>query len=111
MFVFQIYAFWCQEDLHVFGHGLLDTLDDAFFMLLFSSRKQAKLIRQDKNIPDDVWQTRRALLSAEHKHTDASKQLIQGWKQWIGHDSFAERRAKEMDQAPEAAHEELQEYD
>ena len=56
-----------KKTIHVFGHGLLDTLDDAFFMLPFSSRKQAELIRQEKYIPDDVWQTRRALLSAEHK--------------------------------------------
>jgi hypothetical protein len=29
----------------------------------FSSRKQADLIRQEKNIPDDDWQRRRAQLS------------------------------------------------
>ena len=63
------------------------------------------MIRQEKNIPDDFWQTRRALLSAEHKHTDARKQLKEGWKHWIGQDSFAERREKEMAHAPEAAHE------
>ncbi len=29
------------HEVHVFGHGLLDTLDDAFWMLPFSSKKQA----------------------------------------------------------------------
>ena len=94
-----------KKTIYAFGHGFLDTLDDAFFMLPFSSRKQAELIRQEKNIPEDFWQTRRALLSAKHKDTDARKQLKEGWKQWIGQDSFAERRAKEIANAPESAQE------
>jgi hypothetical protein len=100
-----------KKTVHIFGHGLLDTLDDAFFMLPFFSRKQAELIRQEKNIPEDFWQTRRALISAEHKHTDARKQLKESWKQWIGQDAFAERRAKEMANIPAAAAEKLPEYD
>ncbi len=104
----------CIED-HVFGHGILDTLGlddhDAFWMLPFSSRKQADLIRQETNIPDDDRQRRRAQLPAEHKHAGARTQLIQGWKQWIGQESFAERSAKAMAHAPAATPGDFPEYD
>ena len=100
-----------KKTIHVIGHGLLDTLDDAFFMLPFFSRKQAELIRQEKCIPEDFWQTRRSLLSAEHQQKDARQQLRESWKQWISQDEFAERRAKEMEDAAEAAPETLPEYD
>ena len=80
-------------------------------MLPFSSRKQAELIRQEKCIPEDFWQTRRSLLSAEHQQKDARQQLRESWKQWISQDEFAERRAKEMEDAAEAAPETLPEYD
>ena len=89
----------------------MDTLDDAFFMLPFSSRKQAELIRQEKCIPEDFWQNRRSLLSAEYQHKDARQQLRESWKQWISQDEFAERRAKEMEDAAEAAPETLPEYE
>lgn len=100
-----------KKTINAFGHGFLDTLDDAFFMLPFSSRKQAELIRQEKCIPEDFWQTRRSLLSAEHQHKDARQQLRESWKQWISQDEFAERRAKEMEDAAEAAPETLPEYE
>jgi hypothetical protein len=100
-----------KKTINAFGHGFLDTLDDAFFMLPFSSRKQAELIRQEKCIPEDFWQTRRSLLSAEHQQKDARQQLRESWKQWISQDEFAERRAKEMEDAPEAAPETLPEYE
>ena len=100
-----------KKTINAFGHGFLDTLDDAFFMLPFSSRKQAELIRQEKCIPEDFWQTRRSLLSAEHQQKDARQQLRESWKQWISQDEFAERRAKEMEDAAEAAPETLPEYD
>ena len=100
-----------KKSINAFGHGFLDTLDDAFFMLPFSSRKQAELIRQEKCIPEDFWQTRRSLLSAEHQQKDARQQLRESWKQWISQDEFAERRAKEMEDAAEAAPETLPEYD
>ena len=100
-----------KNTINAFGHGFLDTLDDAFFMLPFSSRKQAELIRQEKCIPEDFWQTRRSLLSAEHQQKDARQQLRESWKQWISQDEFAERRAKEMEDAAEAAPETLPEYD
>ena len=100
-----------KKTINAFGHGFLDTLDDAFFMLPFSSRKQAELIRQEKCIPEDFWQTRRSLLSAEHQQKDARQQLRESWKQWISQDEFAERRAKEMEDAAEAAPETLPEYE
>ena len=40
----------------VFGKGMLDTLDDVFWMLPFSSKKQAQIIRQENQIPDEDWQ-------------------------------------------------------
>jgi hypothetical protein len=92
-----------KKTIYVFGHGLLDTLDDAFWMLPFSCRKQAELIRQEKNTLDEDWQKRRAQLSAEHKHADAHQQLMEGWKQWIDQESFAERRAQATANAPAPA--------
>jgi hypothetical protein len=58
-------------------------------MLPFSSKKQANKIR---HILDEDWQRRRDLISAEHKHADVRKQLADGWKMWIGQDSFRARR-------------------
>ena len=83
-----------KKTINAFGHGFLDTLDDAFFMLPFSSRKQAELIRQEKCIPEDFWQNRRSLLSAEHQHKDARQQLRESWKQWIGQDTGRVRGAQ-----------------
>jgi hypothetical protein len=72
-------------------------------MLPFSSKKQANIIRQENGILEDTWQTRRDLLSAEHKHPDARKQLADRWKMWIGQDSFHSLReatkAKQQDAA------------
>ena len=99
------------HEVHVFGHGRLDNLHDAFWMLPFSGRKQAELIRPEINIPANYWQRRRTQLSAEHKHADARTQLVQGLKQWIGQESFEECRAKAMAHAPAAAPEEIQVYD
>ncbi len=50
------------------------------------------MVRQDKNITDDVWQKRRDHLSAEHRHPDARRQLEMALKEWIEHESFKERR-------------------
>jgi hypothetical protein len=33
--------------------GMLDTLDDAFWMLIFSSKKQSQIIRQQNDLSDD----------------------------------------------------------
>jgi hypothetical protein len=32
------------------------------------------------------------LIFAEHRYLDARQQLINGWKEWIGHGLFRERR-------------------
>ncbi len=39
--------------MHVFGKGLLDTLDDVFWMLPFSGKKQSQIIRQENDLTDD----------------------------------------------------------
>jgi hypothetical protein len=35
------------------------TLDDVFWMLPFSSKKQVQIIRQEKNVTDEEWTKRR----------------------------------------------------
>jgi hypothetical protein len=37
----------------VFGKGMIDTLDAVFWMLTFSSKKQAQIIRQENQITDE----------------------------------------------------------
>ena len=100
-----------KKTLAVFGRGLLDTLDDAFWMLPFSSKKQAHLIRQEMSIPDEDWQRRRDLISAEHRHADARKQLTDGWKAWIGQESFSERREAAKARRSAAGAKDIPEYD
>ncbi len=53
--------------MHVFGKGLLDTLDDVFWMPPFSGKKQSQIIRQENDLTDDDWQKRRNLITAEHR--------------------------------------------
>ncbi len=43
-----------KKTIQVFGRGLLDTLDDAFWMLPFSGKKQANIIRQENGILDET---------------------------------------------------------
>jgi hypothetical protein len=69
-----------EKIIQVFGRGLLDTLNDVFWMLPFSIKKQANIIRQENGILEDTWQTHRDLLSKEHKHPDVRKQLADKWK-------------------------------
>jgi len=66
-----------SRKLHVFGKGLLDTLDDAFWMLPFSSKKQAQIVRQENDLTEDDWQM------AEHRLDGARDQLRTQWKAWI----------------------------
>jgi hypothetical protein len=40
---------------------MLDTLDDVFWMLPFSSKKQAQIIRQENQITDLEWEKLRYL--------------------------------------------------
>ena len=89
----------------------MDTLDDAFWMLPFSSKKEANIIRQENGILDETWQTRRDLIAKEHKHADARKQLTDKWKMWIGQESFKQRREAAKAKQLAAAQLELPEYD
>ena len=72
-----------SRKLHVFGKGLLDTLDDAFWMLPFSSKKQAQIVRQENDLTEDDWQRRRDQIMAEHRLDGARDQLRTQWKAWI----------------------------
>ena len=83
------------KKMHVFGKGMLDTLDDVFWMLPFSSKKQAEIIRQENNMLNDFWEKRRDKIMAEHRlpHGREQPELAKQWKEWIALDSFKERRA------------------
>ncbi len=74
--------------MHVFGKGILDTLDDAFWMLPFSSKKQSQIIRQENDLSDDDWQQRRNQITAEHRLEGARDQLRTQWKAWIKQGAF-----------------------
>ncbi len=73
--------------LHVFGKGMLDTLDDVFWMLPFSSKKQSHIVRQENGLTDEDWLKRRDQITAEHRN-GARDQLRTQWKAWINQDSF-----------------------
>jgi hypothetical protein len=47
------------SSLAVFGKGMLDLIDEVFWMLPFSSAMQAKCVRQENNITNDVWNARK----------------------------------------------------
>ena len=87
---------------------MLDTLDDVFWMLPFSSKKQAQIIRQENGITEDTWQKRRDQIMAEHRLPAAREQLEQQWKAWIAQDAFKARR-EAATRAQSAA--EIPEYD
>jgi hypothetical protein len=83
---------------------MLDTLDDAFWMLPFSGKKQSQIIRQENDLTDDDWQKRRNQILAEHRLEGARDQLRTQWKAWIKQDAFkassqAGPRAPAADQA------------
>jgi hypothetical protein len=88
---------------------MLDTLlDDVFWMLPFSSKKQAQIIRQENGNTEDTWQKRRDQIMAEHRFPAAREQLEQQRRAWIAQDAFKARlEAATRDQA--AA--EIPEYD
>ena len=68
---------------HVFGKGILDLIDDVFWHLPFSSKNQAKLVRQDNNITEDMWNARRKTIMAEHRNPNARDELARLWKERI----------------------------
>ncbi len=97
------------KQLHVFGKGMLDTLDDVFWMLPFSSMKQAQIIRQENQITDEEWEKLRELIMAEHRLPNSKEQLEQRWKVWIAQDAFSARRAATT--RAKAAAAQIREYD
>ena len=60
---------------------MLDLIDYVFWMLPFNSDRQAKRVRTDNNITDNVWNARRKYIMDEHRQTNARTELAQCWKQ------------------------------
>ena len=73
----------------VFGKGILDLIDDVFWHLPFSSVRQAKRVRQDFNITEEVWNTRCSLIRADHRLPNAREELERLWKELIEKDLAA----------------------
>ncbi len=88
---------------------MLDTLDDAFWMLPFSSKKQAHIVRQENGLTDDDWQKRRDQIMAEHRHDGARDQLRTQWKAWINQDGF--KASSQVGPRATAASQAIPEYD
>ena len=65
----------------VFGKGMLDLIDYVFWMLPFNSDRQAKRVRTDNNITDNVWNARRKFIMEDHRLPTARAELAQYWKQ------------------------------
>lgn len=95
--------------MHVFGKGLLDTLDDVFWMLPFSGKKQSQAIRQENDLTEDDWQKRRNLITAEHRLENARDQLKTQWKAWIKQDAV--KAGSQAGQGAPATDHALPEYD
>ena len=95
--------------MHVFGKGLLDTLDDVFWMLPFSGKKQSQIIRQENDLTEDDWQKRRNLITAEHRLENARDQLKTQWKAWIKKDAV--QAGSQAGQGAPATDHTLPEYD
>jgi hypothetical protein len=52
-------------------------------MLPFSSARQSVRVRQDNNITEEVWNTRRKVIRDEHRLPNARAELERLWKQRI----------------------------
>ena len=72
------------KDVPLFGIGMLHMLDQFFWNLPFASPKQATVVREKFNIPEEDWRAKRTELEEEHKADGARDQLRNGWKQWLG---------------------------
>jgi hypothetical protein len=59
-----------------------------FWMLPFSSKEQAQIIRQKNQVTDEEWQKHCDLITAEHRLPAAREQLEQHWKAWISQDAL-----------------------
>ncbi len=81
-----------MQQVHVFGKGIFDTLDDVFWMLPFSSKKQAQILRQENQITDEDGKNV-DLIIAEHRLPNSKEQLKQHWKAWTAQGAFSARRA------------------
>jgi hypothetical protein len=57
----------------------------VFWHLPFSSKNQAKLVRQDNrdNITEEMWNARSKTIRAEHRHPNARDELSRLWKERI----------------------------
>ncbi len=95
--------------MHIFGKGVLDTLDDAFWMLPFSGKKQSQIIRQENDLTDDDWQMRRNQITAEHRLENARDQLMNQWKAWIKQDAV--KASSQAGPGAPAANPSIPEYD
>ena len=98
-----------SRKLHVFGKGLLDTLDDAFWMLPFSSKKQAQIVRQENDLTEDDWQRRRDQIINEHRLDGARDQLRTQWKAWINQN--VSKAVSQAEPRSPATAQEIPEYD
>jgi hypothetical protein len=67
----------------VFGKGFLDLIDDAFWNLPFSGIRQAKRIRQEFHITEEVWNIRSKWIRDEHRLPNAREELERLWKERI----------------------------
>ncbi len=93
----------------VFGKGLLDTPDDAFWMLPFSGKKQSQIILQENDLTNDDWQKRRNQITAEHRLKNARDQLMTQWKAWIKQDAV--KASSQAGPGAPAANPSIPEYD
>ena len=50
-------------------------------MLPFNSDMQAKRVRQDNSITEELWQARREVIRADHRAANARTELAQSWRQ------------------------------
>ncbi len=50
-------------------------IDDVFWMLPVNSNKQAKRVRQDFSITEEVWNARREVIRADHHAETARTEL------------------------------------
>ncbi len=67
----------------VFGKGFLDLIDDVFWNLPFSGVRQAKRVRQEFHITEEVWNTRSKWIRDEHRLPNAREELERLWKERI----------------------------
>jgi hypothetical protein len=58
----------------------------VFWHLPFSSVRQAKRVRQDFNITEDLWNTRSKWIRSEHRLANAREDLARLWKERISKD-------------------------